>query len=46
MNTHHRIPHLGLSDYERAEKIARRKERNCMILIALCVILVGVIEKI
>jgi len=34
----------GLTEYERREKDARRRERNCMILIAVIVAIVGMIE--
>lgn len=44
MNTT-RIPYLGLTDYERRELRARRMERRAMIAIAVCVLLVGIIDK-
>lgn len=36
---------LGLTDYERREQIARRNQRRAMLAIALCVVLVGLIDK-
>lgn len=33
------------SEYERRERMLARKTRNCAILLALCFVAVGVIEK-
>lgn len=37
---------FGLTDYERRELRARRHQRICMVALAVCVLLVGITNKI
>lgn len=37
--------HLGLTDIERRQMAERRRVRNCFIALAVCILIVGFIEK-